>query len=86
MSNPIIVACPKNVWTKVATAVKAGVIYTKITGPDVYYHTYRLTGDPAPTVVDEGDRFVEKAIISSDVDIDVYIYAQVKDGSVRVCL
>ncbi len=86
MANPAVVDCPADTWTKVATAVKTGGVWIMDTGPSVYKHTYRDTGDSAPTddtdAIDfEGRDYLP---ISSDVDIDVYIKPARKVGRVRV--
>ena len=86
MANPVIVACPKDVWTVVAVNQTAGIIHILKTDPDVYYQTYRLTGGGAPTTFPEAVPFVESLQISASAAIDVYISTKGEDGSVRVDL
>jgi len=86
MSNPLLVDCPSNTWTKVATNVTVGSIKIMSDTPNVYFHTYRETGDAAPTNVNIGKAFEDSADISHSQGIDVYIMAQNKDGRVRVDL
>lgn len=87
MTNPLIVACPADEWTKIATDVTSGNVHRILKNPDVYLQTYRDTGDAAPTTTVEGvPVFVGagSAEISASVGIDVYIYAAGAAGSVRV--
>ncbi len=84
MANPLFVECLKDVWTKVATNVNHGQISKSIFSVD-YLHTYRLSGDAAPVDEENGLRFVSPTVpIISIRAIDVYIFAQNKDGEVRV--
>jgi hypothetical protein len=57
MANPVTVACPSGVWTKVATAVTSARIYYGPDGTqdtaDAFRMTYRQTGAAAP-VADAG--------------------------------
>jgi len=86
MADPVIVACPEGEWTKVATAVQTGMVNILIKTPN-YYHTYRDTGGDAPTDKSEAVPLMQPGgKISSGVDIDVYIWAEAKAGSVRVDL
>lgn len=83
MANPVITVCTKNAWVKVATGVTSAIIHKKITGPQ-YYHTYRLTTDPAPTDLTDGIEMTDQSIeYAHSAAIDIYIYAQSKAGSVR---
>jgi hypothetical protein len=88
MSNPNFVNCPANTWTKVATNVITGQVWRDKTTVK-YLHTYRETGDAAPTDRAEGmPIFVQEESdhesISAVSGIDVYIYAIGEDGRVRV--
>lgn len=86
MPDPAIVPCPADVWTKVATDVLTGILHKKKTRT-VYLQTYRLTGNPDPTLQSEGvPAFPDGPSegISSNVPIDVWIFAVGKAGSVRV--
>ena len=98
MANPQIIACPKNVWTKVAEGVSTGNIsinkwpsyedkipHSRIT----YLATHRVTGDPPPSNdnYNEGDIIGnEGAIISDTLSIDVYIYCLGEDGSIKISI
>lgn len=84
MPNPVIVPCPVNAWTKVATNVLSGAVKTLSTAPAKYYETYRLTGEAAPAGITEAFPFKGVLGISSDVAIDVYVYPKGAAGSVRV--
>ncbi len=84
MANPILVPCPVDEWTKVATGVKKGQVEIKITTAD-YIKTYKDTTDPAPTGLSIGTPFHElPAEIESSVEIDVYVYCLKRDGLVEV--
>lgn len=85
MADPTIVACTKNAWTKVATNVTAGQIHILSSAPSQYSHTYRMTGEAAPTTTAEAVVMSAVSIpISAAAAIDVYIYAHGAAGSVRV--
>ena len=84
MANPILVDCPAGQWTLVATNVVTGFIYTKQARSTIYMHTYRLTGEAAPTNRDEGVQFISVAPIVATQGIDVYIWAENDNGRVRV--
>ena len=45
--NPVVVTCTKDQWTKIASAVKTGLVIIK-NAEAVYFSTYRVAGDPAP--------------------------------------
>jgi len=85
MANPAIVACTKDTWVKVATNVTAGQVHKLSSAPSQYSHTYRATGEAAPTT--RAEAVVMSAVslpISAAAAIDVYIYAHGAAGSVRV--
>lgn len=86
MADPVITACPVGVWTLVATNQTTGVIHVLKTDAARYLQTYRMTGNPAPTLLSEGVPFTELLQISASLGIDVYIWCQGKAGSVRVDL
>jgi hypothetical protein len=90
MANPLIVDCPKEVWTKVATDVVTGQVHKKSEEPELYLHTYRLTGEAAPTIRTEGvEIFIYENLsenISALAGIDVYVMPIGEDGKVRVDL
>lgn len=76
MADPVIVPCPADVWTKVATNVTAGQVHIKDTRPGDYLQTYRMTGGAAPDAGDPSE--VAKitgpfALIEATAGIDVYI-------------
>jgi len=85
MANPAAVACAADTWVKVATAVQSGFVSIKDNTPDGWVSTYKLTGEAAPsddtTAV---PMYLPGASISASVDIDVYIKAINKAGSVVV--
>lgn len=84
MANPVLVPCPVGLWTKVATNVKSGNIWIMDRMSD-YFHTYRDTGESAPSSDDEAVRLAYPGRrIESDISIDVYIKAKTQDGIVRV--
>jgi len=91
MGNPLFVDCPKDVWTKVATNVVTGVIKKVSTKPRVYLQTFRITGDPAPTLQSDGVLVFDiknpnSENISAVSGIDIYIYPVGKAGRVRMDL
>lgn len=86
MADPVIVPCPGDEWTVVATNTTTGVIHILKNDPDVYMQTYRDTGGTAPTTVAEGIPFDSPLQISAAAAIDVYIRPKGKAGSVRVDL
>ncbi len=85
MADPAVVACTKDVWTKVATNVTTGFVWIIKTGPNVYLQTYRATGNPAPANNADAVKMPSPgAAISAAAGIDVYIQPTRVDGSVRV--
>lgn len=90
MANPVIIDCTKDVWTKVATDVVTGQVHKKSEVPQLYLHTYRLTGETAPALKTEGvEIFIHENLsenISALAGIDVYIMPIGEDGKVRVDL
>ena len=87
-ADPSLIVITKDTWQKVATNVTTGQIHIKNTSPDSYFQTYRITGNPAPTVSDEGVYMPwgKLQTISSAAGIDVYIYCKGKDGRIRLDL
>jgi hypothetical protein len=79
----------KETWTKIATGVLTGTIYNRKTTVG-YFQTFRVTGDPAPTDLNEGvSMFLEHPDyepIGSDSPIDVWVFCRGKDGILRVDL
>ncbi len=89
MADPLLVDCPKDVFTKVATDVTSGLVHKISTDPNKYLQTYRMTGGTAPTEKDEAvPMFIgtDTEQISSSAGIDVYVWPIGKDGLVRVDL
>ena len=86
MADPVITACPVDVWTKVATNVTTGFVHILKTDPDRYLQTYRDTGAAAPANNDGAVPFDTPLPISASAGIDVYIQPVGKLGSVRVDL
>ena len=85
MADPVIIACPEGVWTKVATNQTTGVIHVLTTSAE-YRQTYRASGGAVPTDETEAVPFDGSLQISAAAGIDVYVLAKVGDGSVRVDL
>ena len=87
MSDPVLVPIDGEDFTKVATAVKTGQVHIMDTGPH-YIHTYRDTGEDAPTYPDDLGECIamnETSIpISSSTSIDVYFATAKDDGGGRV--
>lgn len=86
MADPVNVACPADVWTKVATAVTSAIVKKMDTRPNVYLETYRVTGNPAPadnTGANPIDATGELIVSAASV-VDVYIQPVGKAGEVRV--
>lgn len=86
MANPFPTPILKGSWVKVATNVTSGFIHRLIAGP-AYLQTYRLTGESPPLSTEEGiPLFISQGTveISSRDPIDIYIWCEGKDGSVRV--
>lgn len=89
MADPVIIACSKDAWTKVATNVTSGSVSVKDGAGSRWYQTYLDTGGAAPANDD-----LSKAIdliqptdpIDSSIGIDVYVQPARQDGSVRVDL
>lgn len=83
MAKPKIKNLPKNTWIKVATNATSGMVWALTAGP-VYLHTYRPTGQAAPTSRAEGVKLDESIQVYSSEGIDVYVMAAEYDGKVRV--
>lgn len=89
MADPSFVNIPNGVWTKILTNVTSGIIW-KITETE-YIYTYRMTGNPAPTLESDGVRIFKdddesdnQVSLSANAGIDIYLWAKNKDGRVRV--
>lgn len=86
-SNPVIVPCPANVWTKVAGPIRSVVLHKKSNAPGGYLYTHRITGGPAPVSNSEGVPLFHSDLhftVADDDLIDVYVWAVTSDGKVRV--
>ncbi len=82
-SNPEIKTCALGAWTPVAINVTSAMIHKKIVS--TYFHTYRLTGVAAPTTLADGIEMLDQSLeYNHSAAIDIYIWAAVKAGSVRV--
>lgn len=86
MADPVVVPCPADVWTLVATNQTTGVIHVLDTSPGLYLQTYRDTGNPAPTTKAGAVPFEKVLQISASAGIDVYVQPVGKAGSVRASL
>ena len=89
MADPVFEDINEGAWKKIATNVTSGMVRKVDTSPDKYLQTYRDTGGAAPTLLTEGfPVFVESdsVPISSNIGIDVYLWAIGSDGRVRVDL
>lgn len=90
MADPVLIPCPKEVWTPIAIGVTSGLVSKKSEKPSLYLSTYRMTGEAAPTLIDEGIKmFVNSDItvpISASAAIDVYVWTTEEAGVVRVDL
>ena len=86
MADPVVVACPADAWTKVATGVTTGVVHILDTTPNVYLQTYRASTNPAPANKADAVPFNTPLQISAAAIIDVYIQPVGRAGSVRVDL
>jgi hypothetical protein len=82
MANPSDVACTADTWTAVATNVTTGDVKVLTTKPQ-YRITFRDAGDPAPTAIGDGRELNDNIEVRSSVSIDVYVYAENVNGSVR---
>lgn len=89
MADPQVISITAGQWVPVAIGVFSGVINRLNTKPNIYLQTYRLTGEAAPTLEDEGavlfEEFSAEPIESPDA-IDVYVWAKGFDGKVRADL
>lgn len=83
MASPSLVACTKDTWTKVATAVVSGQIEITL-NRQPYRFAWVETGTAAPTLISQGSYFANWATIRSSRPIDVYIWPEKEDGQVRL--
>lgn len=83
MANPSILVCNEDQIVLVASGVKNGTIHI-LDESAFYSHTYRDAGQAVPTDKTEFREFSNILLISSTIDIDVYILARGGSGRVRV--
>lgn len=86
MPNPINVACPADVWTKVAAGVTSAIVKKMNVRPNVYLETYRVTTDPVPAD-NTGANPIDASgelIINASEPVDIYIQPVGAAGEVRV--
>jgi len=93
MADPVIVDCPKDVWTKVADNVVNGFLHKKSSQAATYLQTYRQTGEAAPDDVTDKPQGVaifrndqQTVKIQSSIAIDVYVMPIGADGKIRADL
>ena len=89
-ADPVSIKVPADEWTKVASSVTAGQVCKDNESPSQYNATYKMAGNPAPTLVTEGIQMFYSGgnceAISAAAAIDVYIWAVSRDGIVEVSL
>jgi hypothetical protein len=87
MANPVLINCPVDTWTVVASGVTAGAIYN-MTPSVKFLQTYRTAGQAAPSDNTEGvfafNDVYSPLGISASAAIDVYLMALTTSGIVRV--
>ncbi|MBW2560992.1 MAG: hypothetical protein JRE40_09075 [Deltaproteobacteria bacterium] len=87
MSEPEIVSCPADAWTKIATGVLTATVYRKIKGQ--YLQTQRDTGNAAPDPVADLQEGVsafsdgDRTVISASNEIDIYLMPLGFSGRIR---
>lgn len=92
MADPAIVACTAGAWTKIATNVTGGTVHLLTGVSQPWLQTYRDTGGAAPTLRSEGIEFGKDSLsgeteaISASAGIDVYLWPDDSNGTVRVDL
>ena len=90
MTNPVLVDCPADTWTKIISGVQTGQIHKQDETPYSYLCTHRDKNTAAPILKSEGVEIFlgekNRETISSVVAIDIYIYAHRANGRVRVDL
>ena len=83
MADPVVINCPADVWTLVATGLTDGTIHIISNEPDAYYQTHRDTLTAAPTDLSDAITFKSQLTIRS-TPVDMYVQPAGKDGVVRV--
>jgi hypothetical protein len=86
MPRPILINCPKNMWTLVESSIKKGELEIYSSRPEEYLVAWRNPGEKAPTKKIEGFSFKEERLIEIHAisPIKIYVYATLSDGSVAV--
>jgi len=83
MANPAVTNLVADTWTKVATNVYSGYVWILKSGIG-YLYTYRLTGEAAPTTLDDAIQFsMPGQEIAANDPIDVYVRSIGEAGRVR---
>ena len=86
MPNPVVATYAKGQWHKVLTALtKQGQLINQTPGSSVQV-TYRVTGDPSPTTLEDGATFTRSHPLFglAAEPIDIYIYPLSTDSVVEV--
>lgn len=90
MANPVLIDIDEGKWNLIATGVTTGMVHRKSEEPNLYFQTYRLTGEAAPTTLDEGIKLFINSVISEPISavaaVDVYVWPVGSNGRVRVDL
>lgn len=97
MAEPAVISCTQDQWNKVLTNYQNSGKVLRVIGADqgsnLIYHTYRLTGNAAPTEIPDtasSDAALlegSSAILNfSSEAIDLYIWPSKKDVRIRVDL
>lgn len=83
MANPTLTTVTKGSWVKVATGVTN--ISVRFMQQDIAAWTYRLTGDPAPTLKTEKAKLVYPGMnFCSSAAFDLYIWCESEDIPFRL--
>jgi hypothetical protein len=59
MADPIGVPCPKNTWVKVVNSLAICTVYFNRVDNVIYFFTYRVAGNPAPTTDNDDGKALE---------------------------
>jgi len=89
MADPVLIPVVKGSWVPVATNVTTGQLW-RIIKTASYLMTYRMAGNPVPTLETEGVPIFVNGEISAPISavaaIDVYLWARGVDGKIRADL
>ena len=77
------VDCPAGRFTKVTTGMKKGSLTPLNNLPENYLYATILTGEAAPTLIDEGVIFQKPLVYDADVALDIYVWPIVNAGKIR---